>query len=108
MKLNGIMLQAFLAGLTILSIVALGEFSIRFLQYVRDGRPFLTLPCGSNLLQEIPFMGCDPTLGWKTPANQRQNFASKDFAGVKHVVRYSTGPYGFADYTAMQSRVTPK
>jgi hypothetical protein len=104
--IKGFMLQAFLAGLTILSIIALGELSIRFLQYVRDGRPLLALPCRGNVLQESPLMGCDSTLGWKTPANQRQNFGSKDFAGVKHAVHYSTGPYGFRLYGDAKSSST--
>lgn len=87
-----------------MSIVALGEFSIRFLHYVRDGRPFLTLPCSTNVLQEIFSVGCDQTLGWKTPANQWQDFTSKDFAGVKHAVHYSTRPHGFRLYGDAKSR----
>jgi hypothetical protein len=90
MKLNGIMLQAFLLALTILSCVALGELGIRLVHYVRDS----------------PFMEKDPNLGWKIPANQRKIFARKDFAGVNHTVHYSTGPYGFRLYGDAKSSNT--
>jgi hypothetical protein len=96
MKLNGFMLQAFLAGLTILSCVALGELSIRLLQYVRDGRPFLARVAVT--CEKWVFATCDPNLGWKTPANQRAIYVNKDSAGVDHAVHYSTGPYGFRLY----------
>lgn len=56
------------------------------------------------MLQEIFSVGCDQTLGWKTPANQWQDFTSKDFAGVKHAVHYSTRPHGFRLYGDAKSR----
>jgi len=104
--LNGIVLQAFLAGLTILCFVAVGEVSIRLLQYVKDGRPFLAFSYGSERLEEFHFRTVDPNLGWMTSANQRQIYTSKDIARVNHAVHYSTGRYGFRLYGDAKSSNT--
>ena len=96
--LKGILLQAFLAGLTILFFFALGESSVRLVQYVRDGRPFL-----SYVGMHAEF---DSNLGWKTPPNQRHIYITENGAGAKHEVHYSTGPHGFRLYDDANSRNT--
>ena len=99
--LNGIVLQAFLAGLTLLFCVALGELGVRLLQYVSDGRPVISQMAPTNFWRMF-----DPDLGWRTPANQRQIYTIKDGAGVDHEVHYSTGRYGFRLYGDTKSRKT--
>jgi lysophospholipase L1-like esterase len=95
--LKGILLQAFLAVLTILFFVALGELSVRLFHYDRDSRPFPSYAW---------FIEFDPNLGWKPPANQRHIYPSKDVAGATHEVHYSTGPHGFRSYGNVNSSNT--
>jgi hypothetical protein len=87
MKLNGILLQIFLAVLTLISCLVIGELSIRAVQYFRHNispLTFSTIP---------PTLAFDRTLGWKVVANQHRTLTDGD-----RTVLYSTGPHGFRLY----------